>query len=346
MKKIIYLFSVFIVTSGVSISQDIHFSAMEYSPYTLNPALTGVKHDLSATVNYRNQWNAVASPYKTIGAGADLRVNSKNADQSGALAVGINFFNDVAGLSKMATNGFGATFAYHLPLAEGHFLGMGIQGSYSQRAIEVNDGRWGHQYDGMKYDPTIPGEMLTTPSFSYFSANAGLVYSFIANNQSKYNNGTTVNIGLSAYHLNTPTYSFIQNEHERLNVRLSSFVMAQIGLYDSRVAIEPQLIAQFQGPSFEALLGTDVRAFFGEASRGNSPSTSVAFGTYWRSNDALMTRLSVRFYGVDLGFVYDFNLFNDLQSISRSNGAFEFYSRYVLDFDKITKRSNFRRPKF
>jgi len=341
MKKITYLLCLFLIHAGISMGQDIHFSAMDYSPLTLNPALAGANKDLSATVHYRKQWNAVASPYETIAGGASIRLNNNKIKEQGILALGVNFYNDVAGLSKMTTNGGSLSFAYHLVLAKDHFLGLGLQGGFGSRSIGVNDGRWGNQYNGTEYDPTISGENFGSPSFSYFDANAGLVYSYHPTNNSRNNNGTNLNIGLAAYHLSQPNYSFIQSEDENLYIRLSAFAMAQIGINDSKTAIEPQLIAQFQGPSIETLLGTDFRFFLSE-SRGGKSKTSVALGAFWRNRDALMTRFSVQFSGVDIGLVYDFNIFNDLQSISNSKGAFEVFLRYGMNFSKSGFKTRFR----
>jgi len=58
-----------------SFAQDIHFSQMEYSPLTLNPALAGANSPMQGIVNYRSQWNSVAVPYKTIAASFDMRCN-------------------------------------------------------------------------------------------------------------------------------------------------------------------------------------------------------------------------------------------------------------------------------
>lgn len=331
MKKFTYLLGAFLMIGGISHAQDIHFSAMDYSPLTLNPALAGANNDLTATINYRNQWKSVASPFTTIAAGADMRVTGRGYNSKGSLAVGINFFNDKAGSNKMTTNRFGLTAAYQLKLADGHSLGLGIQGDYGSRSLEMNDARWGNQYNGMEYDPSIPGEEMGTPKFSYFDVNAGLVYTYHPRNVSQSNNGTTVNVGLSAYHLNQPKWSFIQSESEKLHIRMSAFAMAKIGIGDKNMAIEPQVIAQFQGPQIEFILGTDYRIFFGQSTM-DTPKTSIALGMFWRNRDAIMTRFSVNFYGVDIGAIYDFNIFNDLKSISHSKGAFELFLRYGLNF--------------
>jgi len=42
--------------------QDIHFASFWMTPLLINPAQAGAEHDMRAIINYRNQWNSVATP--------------------------------------------------------------------------------------------------------------------------------------------------------------------------------------------------------------------------------------------------------------------------------------------
>ena len=86
-----------------ALAQDVHFSQMPYSPLTLNPALAGANSPLQAIVNYRTQWRSVASPYKTIAASVDGRINENKRGKHGHIAYGLNFFNDQAGDARVST---------------------------------------------------------------------------------------------------------------------------------------------------------------------------------------------------------------------------------------------------
>src|SRR5690554_216470 len=330
----IAILSAFTLTLGTLKAQDIHFSAMDYSPMTLNPAMAGVKYDLQATANYRTQWNSVATPFNTIAAGYDMRFGSKKHNNKGFLAAGINFNNDKTGENRISSNNLGLSVAYHLKLNTEHTLGLGIQGGFGQRSFTISNGQWGNQYNGSAFDPNAPtGESINNSSFTYFDAGAGLVYSYKTAQHSRNNNGKKVNIGLAAYHLNQPNFSFIKEDGEDLYIRLSSFVMAEIGIGDEKMAIEPQLVVQFQGPAIETLLGTDYRFFLGQgnSSNGYYDGTSLAIGLFYRNRDALISRLSIRFGGIDAGLAYDFNVFSSLKEVSRAKGGVEVYLRYILN---------------
>jgi len=334
MKFKIAILSAFTLTLGTLKAQDIHFSAMDYSPMTLNPAMAGVKYDLQATANYRTQWNSVATPYQTISAGYDMRFGNKDEFGKGFLAAGINFNNDNTGENRISSNNLGLSLAYHLKLNTEHTLGLGVQGGFSQRSFTINNGQWGNQYNGSAYDQTMAsGETFDNASFTYFDAGAGLVYSYRPAQKSMNNNGTQLNIGFAAYHLNQPNFSFIKEDGENLYIRWSGHAMAEVGIGDKRMAIEPQLIAQFQGPSIETLLGLDYRFFLGQgtSSKGYYDGTSLAVGVFYRNQDALISRFSVRFGGIDAGLVYDFNLFSSLKEVSRAKGGVEVFLRYILN---------------
>ncbi|PKR80164.1 hypothetical protein CW751_10890 [Brumimicrobium salinarum] len=321
-------------TIGILRAQDIHFSAMDYSPLTINPAMAGANYDLQATANYRTQWNSVATPYNTIAASYDMRFFNNNQFGEGFLAAGIHFNNDNVGESRISSNNIGLSVAYHLKLNQEHTLGLGIQGAYGSRSFTENNGQWGNQYDGTGYNPNMAtGESFDRANFGYFDAGAGLHYTYRPVQKTTNNNGTLLNIGFAAYHLNRPSYSFIKEDGEDLYVRLSSYVMAEIGIGETKMAIEPQLIMQFQGPSIETLLGTDYRFYLGQGTskNGHYDGTSLAVGVFYRNKDALLSRFSVRFGGIDAGLVYDFNLFSSLKEVSRAKGGVEIFLRYILN---------------
>ncbi len=335
--------SILTITSLFSSAQDIHFSAMDYSPQNLNPALAGANFDIQANVNYRSQWNAVAAPFQTIGASADMRIPSNNQKAKGKFALGISFFSDRAGEQQMSSNNVALNAAYHLTINESSSIGLGLNTGFGQRSFAISGGQWGAQYDGLDFDATLSsGEVFNNPTFSYFDAGAGAVYRYRPEPQSRNNNGTEVNVGLAAYHVNRPNFSFIGVEEDPLYVRWSGFANARIGIGTTKMAIEPGAYAQFQGPNMEILLGTDYRFFLSQetSDAGEAGGTSLAIGLFYRNQDALISRFSVRFGQFDAGMAYDFNLFSSLREVSSARGGAEIFLRWVMNnaFDNSRAR--------
>lgn len=333
MKRIVL--SVLILGLGLtSTAQDVHFSSMDYSPLTLNPALAGANYDLQANINYRTQWNSVAAPFQTIAASADMRLNSNKRAKSGHLAAGLSFFNDLAGEERISTNNINLSLAYHLMADQNNTVGLGLYGGFGQRSFDPNGGMWGSQYDGMAYDPALSsGETFNNASFSMFDVGAGVVYTYSeGESRMRSNDGIKVNAGFAVYHVNRPNYSFINDGNEKLYMRYSGFANASIGIGSTTMSVDPALYAQFQGPAMEILMGADYRVLLNEGSKvtGNLQRTAVALGLFYRNQDAMIARMMVDYGGITAGFSYDINI-SSLSEVTKARGGAEFFLRWTMD---------------
>lgn len=323
----------FAIATNNSLAQDVHFSQMQYSPMLLNPGLAGLNSPLQAIVNYRTQWKSIASPYKTINASVDGRFNEKKRSKKGIIAGGLNFFNDQVGDLKMTTNNVNINLAYHLILDRKQTIGLGIYGGFTQRGVASSDGRWGSQYDGTAYNEGLTsGEEFNTPSFSFIDAGTGIVYSYKKNEgYSTQNNQRTVNAGAAFYHVNSPNYSFINKEDEKLPMRWSIFANATIGFQNSNGALMPGFYFNRQKSNMEILYGTYYRFTLGEGSRvtGRKKAFYFALGLFHRWGDALVAKSLLEYGPVSGGFAYDINI-SSLTEVSHARGGFEVFLRYNM----------------
>ena len=114
-------------------SQDIHFSQYLQAPLLINPATAGMsvgKH--RANLNYKSQWNALGSLYKTMAASYDTRIlNSDNA-KGGYLGVGVSVFNDKAGDANMAHLQGNLALSAVVKIKEFNTLSIALQGGFCQ----------------------------------------------------------------------------------------------------------------------------------------------------------------------------------------------------------------------
>jgi len=316
-----------------ALAQDIHFSQMEFSPLTLNPALAGANSPMQGIVNYRSQWSSVATPFKTIAASFDARFNEKKRNKSGIIAGGLNFFNDQSGDLQVNTTNVNINLAYHLILDKTSTIGLGISTGFGQRSIDPNDGRWGSQYDGMAYDGMIdPGETFNAPSFSYFDAGSGILYAYRRNKgYMTQNNQLALNAGFAMYHLNRPNYSFIDVANEKLLIRYSAFVNAEIGIQNTRGSVLPGVYFQKQGSSTEILYGLYYKYILSEGSKftGFSRPMGLYLGIFNRFRDAMAAKIMFEFDQYSTGFAYDINV-SSLSTVSNSKGGFELFLRFNM----------------
>lgn len=328
MKRILIVLIVSVSFLSVK-AQDIHFSQMIYSPLNLNPAMAGANYDMQAIINYKSQWSSVASPYKTMGASFDMRINNKKA-KKGFMAAGLNVFNDQSGDAKLATTNAGLSLAYHIFLNGRSTLGGALYGGYGQRSISPGALTWGNQFNGVNYDSSIPtGENPTVLKKSYFDAGAGVVYTF--KKSERYMTGNdqrAVTAGVSAFHVNKPNYSFY--DRDRMQMRIAVFATALIGLGNSHLSAMPAIYFNRQGPTQEILVGSYIKKMIKEQSKYTSlmQASAVSLGVFYRNRDAVIIKLLLEKASWSGGVAYDVNV-SSLSEVSKRKGGFEIFIRFT-----------------
>ncbi len=329
MKKVFIFGS--LLMSLASFAQDVHFSHTEFSPLTLNPALAGANSPMQGIVNYRSQWNSIATPYSTIAASFDTRFNENKRAKKGIIAGGLNFYNDKAGDLKVSSTSVNLNLAYHLILDQSSTLGLGIYTGYGQRSIDPSAGRWGTQYDGMSYDPSLAtGETFNNQSFGYLDAGAGMVYTYkTGEGYMTQNIQRLFNIGFSAYHLNRPNYSFVNAADDKLYIRYSAFANANIGIANTRGSFLPGIYYHRQGTAQEFLWGFNYKYILSEGSKftGFTRPMAAYLGVFNRWKDAIVAKFIFEWDQVSTGFAYDINL-SSLSDVSKARGGFEIFLRF------------------
>ena len=333
LKNISLLGSFFMFAISMSNAQDVHFSQAIYSPLTLNPALAGVSSPITAIVNYRTQWKSVASPYSTIAASFDMRLNENRRQRKGILAFGINFLNDKAGDARISTTNANLNLAYHLIVDQKSMIGLGIYTGFGQRSIDAAAGKWGSQFDGDSYNPALSsGETFLSDQFSFMDVGAGMVYTF--KNSQRYmtsNDQKEFTLGGAVYHLSRPNYSFLSTNDERLYMRFTGFAEATIGISNTKLSLKPAVYYQRQRTAQELLIGTYFRYMAQEESRitGYNKGTFISLGAFYRNKDAFVAKAMVEWSDFTLGLAYDVNI-STLVNASKARGGFEIFIKYGL----------------
>jgi len=333
------IISLFIVSilmmqnSAKLFAQDIHFSQVSNSPLTLNPALAGANNVTQAIVNYRTQWRSVATPYNTIAASFDMRLNEDSRQKNGIFAMGLNLYKDQAGDLNLATTNANLNLAYHLIIDKKSTIGVGIYSGFGQRSITTSAGKWASQFNGDYYDANLQsGESVFAAKVNYFDVGTGFVYTYKGSeNYITSNNQKDFNIGFAVYHLNRPDYSFMSANNEQLYMRFSGFANAIMGISNTRNSLMPAIYFQRQRTATEFLFGTYWRYRIQEASRvtGFNKGSYLSLGAFYRTNDAFVAKVLVEMMDYSVGFAYDINV-SSLTTVSKTKGGFEMFLKYCL----------------
>jgi type IX secretion system PorP/SprF family membrane protein len=322
-------FFIFFIAPAITLwAQDIHFSNTEYAPLILNPALAGANTPIQANMSYRTQWGQLGSSFRTANASFDSRVTKDNSRKSNFLALGISFFNDRIGDMGMVTNNVALTIADHIRLNAKSQLSLGINAGYTLRSFDNMDGMWASQYDGVTYNPGLAsGEDFNNQNFGYFDAGAGILYTYAKKVKAMARNADKrVNVGVAAYHITRPNNSFVELDSEKLPVRYSAFVNADISIDGTSGDILPGVYYQRQGSFSQLLLGTYYKYKFNTGSNytGYERPFAASLGLFTRLKDAYIAKLMIDWDQFSVGYAYDFT-FSSLRSNSNGLGASEVF---------------------
>lgn len=323
--------------SGMSFlnAQDIHFSQPEFTPLLLNPAMMGNDYDMRVVGDYRTQWGSVGVPFNTFNGSFDAVLNSSNSRRKGHLSAGINFFNDQAGdVPKITTNNANLHLGYQLMVGKNGLLGMAIYAGYMSQYFNALDGQWGNQHNGVEYNPNLPsGETALGNYVANWDAGGGLVYSY-EQDQSSFGSVSIKKFktGIAVYHLNRPDLSLFDNHSYRHPMRGTFFINAELALdREKNFHLLPAVYAQYQQPFYEVLMGTyfQFNLIEGSVKTNHSKRLDLAFGLFYRLQDAIIPKFMVKWSTFTAGFAYDLNV-SRLKTVSQLRGGSEFFLQYTI----------------
>lgn len=296
--------------------QDIHFSQFESAPLNLNPANCGLfegKWRISA--NHRNQWQSVTVPYKTYSLSIDTKI--AHLFKKLKLSAGILLNNDKAGDADLGMTEADIPISLQYELSGNKDISVGILPSYSWRSFDYQELKFGNQYDGEKYDPSISSGFIYDDEISFFDISAGLVFSHDPISTASYSCGFSIN------HINKPCYSFYDDDNVSLQPRYSLFGSGIIRLSPVIDAL-PAFLFMKQSTYIEFDIGSRF-AFSTE----NKKVTAIYGGLFYRLSDALIISTGFDYMNMNVGISYDINT-SDLTSVSHGRGGIEIAITYRI----------------
>jgi len=318
--------------------QDVHFSQFFSSPLTLNPANAGVFNgDLRAIMNYRSQWGSISRAYSTSAASLDMPI--LKSMQAGMFGLGLNFFKDLAGDSKLSTVNFGLSLAYHLDISGGqnnHFISLGFQGGMVQRSINYENLSWDNQWNGKGFDrqvtPTNIDDLGGT-SASALDLSTGLHWYFAPDDNTRFNGG------VSMFHVNAPNVGF--NVESKLLRKITVHGGGEIGIGNGDIALVPNFVTVMQGANKYTDFGGELKYFLQKNSKFTNYKNVmfISVGPYLRWGDATYIVGKFNWSGITTSVSYDFNL-SDLSTVSRGNGGVEIMLGYKMDLSSSASRGH------
>jgi len=212
--------------------------------------------------------------------------------------------------------------SYKFPFGENkdHFVSFGAQVGFFQKSINASSLTFATQYvktNGGQFDTGLSsGENFANNGIFKLDLNIGAMYYF-----SKANNRINPFGGITLYHVNRPTESFL-GESNRLAMRPQLIGGARI-IINPKIALTPKLFYQYQDKASELTYALSSQFYL-------ETYDIFLLGTViFRNDDAAIFEFGAK-YGNFIGRLsYDINT-SSLNNVSSGRGGTEFSLTYIF----------------
>jgi type IX secretion system PorP/SprF family membrane protein len=295
--------------------QDVHFSQYFNNPLGLNPAQTGnFSGNWRVAANFRNQWQALDYPYRTISASFDKAFIANNRK----FAAGLYVHNDHSGSVSVTENKIGASGSYFVKFKE-FDISAGMQLGFVMKKLDPYTLPSDYSSLSYQFESSQGGEKL-----SYFDVSIGTTV------KRKFR-GFEPELGIAIAHLNHPKESFVQSG-ERLPLRFIVDLAIKKAVTQD-LYLKPRILYCTMTGAKDMVIGSEA----GYQIIGNRLNLrEIGFGAFWRSGDAMVLMGGVKFNKLDVSLSYDYNV-STLSAYTSHHGAFELSIIYkdITTFFKI-----------
>lgn len=324
MKKPLHLLLLFFASVNGSIlhaQQDINFSQFYEMPLLRNPALAGVFNgNVRFTAAYRNQWQSVTVPYRTMALGTEMKI-FKGLSQGDFMTLGFQLTNDQAGDSKLKRAQFLPVLNYNKLLNDNSstYISLAFTGGMVNESFDPSKLQFNDQFVNGSYSSSNPtSQTFNRTSFSYWDASTGLSFSTLINNNLKFY------MGAGLFHFTRPRLTFMHDNEVRLNRKW--VVNAGISTYTNDVD-KLELYADYFIQGGNRLLQSGVLFTHNFDNEGDDSRTALSLGTAYRLKDALIPVVKLKTGKMSIGFSYDVNI-SKLTQASSFRGGYELTLTY------------------
>ena len=284
-------------------AQDVHFSQFTVSNIALNPAIVGNQSaDFKTSFQKRTQWQSVADPFNTVATNFEAKEILKKT------SVGLQFIHDVAGDANFTTSQFNTAINKSFSIDRDKEISAGILLGFTQRKVD---------FSNLIFEEN---ENLQNPSFIYFDVGIGVNYAAMINDNFSFISG------LSAFHINKPKQTLIDDESVQLDEKYNSYFQSFYRI-NNTIILNPALLYSRQGKSRELLFGTIIRY---EIPNFNMGLISQIF---YRWDDAIIPAFGLNYNSIRAVISYDINT-SDLVAASNNKGGFELSIMYIWNKEK------------
>lgn len=306
-----------LLTVQFATAQDINFSQFYELPLLRNPALAGIfSGDYRVTAAFRNQWQSVTVPYRTIALGMEYK-KSFGKNSNDFFTIGLQATDDIAGDSRLSRIQLFPVLNYHKSLNSENdtYLSAGIMGGPVMQRFDPAQLKFDDQFVNGSYSSANPTkQVFTNTGFTYWDLAAGLNLSGVYGADIRYY------IGVGLFHFTKPKVAFQKQYDVVLNPKwvINAGFSKPINDVNKFIFYADYFM---QGGARQIQGGLLLTHDFLQ----NDENQKIAFsgGLFYRFKDALIPVIKLDYNKIGIGINYDVNI-SKLKTASQLRGSFEF----------------------
>jgi type IX secretion system PorP/SprF family membrane protein len=310
--------------------QDIHFSQFYEFPLLRNPALAGIFNGhFRLTGGYRNQWQSVTIPYRTMYFGSEFKL-MRGLGNGDFVTAGVQATSDVAGDSKLQRTQVFPVLNYHKLLNEDKtaYISFALTGGPVFERFDASRLQFDDQFVNGAFSTSKPTrQQFEANSFTYTDLSAGISFKTMLTND------INMYVGAALFHVNEPSVAFTPAYDVRLNRKwgVNGGLSASINEVD-RIVVYADCFVQGGNRLIQGG-GLYTHSF---DYTGEEATFSIAAGAVYRWQDALAPVLKLYTGKLSIGISYDVNL-STLRAASQFRGGFEMSLSYMGMWETLAR---------
>ena len=310
-------------------AQETLYTHYKETPLLTNPSLLGSKSILKANILHRSQ--ELMRSVKLNSSILNVEVPQLSASRVRRFGGwGISLLHSALNDDLPYTlQGISAGYAYNLPLYKDHYLSFGMQMSYLQRKISLEDYTTGSQWNILLgYDGGVPlGESLDKRVSSYLTGGAGLTY-YVEDEHER----QLFYLGVGSFNINQPNISFTERE-DLAEIRYSGQFGISL-LKSEKYLLGPEVLYVYDNHMSRYHVGARGSYYF----KNDNPFDMVKDGHItmklgYRVKNAMTVEMQIYQPNFAFGFSYDAAV-----SSSQREGAYGSAFEIMLSIRKVFSR--------
>lgn len=306
--------AVLLCLSGVVLAQDNDPFFAGRAQMVLDPSRTGFDPGVRTTLLHNDQWLQLPGMWSSDMLLAEWCGRSKRKASSAWVGVGLAAARERQGVAGSRVATLGVIPAMHLRSGRRSYLAAGMEVRWVNGAYGNEAGQWGSQYDGLRYDASLPsGEAATIGTASWLEARAGVSFAMKRAAESPRRRERDVLVaGLSTDHLGRLRLHDGAALPNGPPIRYTGYLFSELPYapWDEGF-FSAELIVHVQGPFHTGRINVYAGKHLLNRTREENGPMLVGFkaGLGYRLQDALLVNASLDLGKATVGMAYGWSVF-------------------------------------